>query len=561
MGKKQIASRTAGDANSGKSRVMEWERSKFTKGDLRKVRQFRLLPAATEVKFSGDETMPRPDEGWRMAESIQNWRKKWFYIKDEKAKEQKFGLAPFDPTKSVKKLKSWDQPLTGAELEETEPLMARIHTLQIDEGKELSGLQIMTHFLRMRVQPIQQESTACGIIWDPRIRQDAIPSSCRVTPFDKKHPPPAGHVFLSSLPPIPEAGEIPKLPRTPGAKHPKLPQVKTVLSQMKMKHPTPPVRDEEETPKDPTDERTQEPLAFTTTPSKTLSPQKKVVDSERLERTEESPQAPPKKKLKEHDATKGIKISENPSMSSMDDPIAREMMDMAIRHIRFRDEAKSLEVALKRSQHRADELEAKLEAAGKALEEPSAKATAAEEKLAEEKSKMATLEADIRLRLDTLNASFIKKIGDSYEMLEDQRTNPLLGSLTMLEANSVQVRNVMVHAHRAFTRLFGHFFLKQKQPEDLLALADVFNAQEDSTLNYRRVAMKTSVEIAMAMVMSHNETIDWDKVSSSHALDRAGQPMSLVPFLKNVKKFSKKMIALVHPTSTPSATVTPTEVQ
>ncbi len=108
-------------------------------------------------------------------------------------------------------------------------------------------------------------------------------------------------------------------------------------------------------------------------------------------------------------------------------------MDLAIRHIGFRNEAKSLKgkftfsiplqiyimkthfsstplvVALKRSQHHADEFGAKLEAAGKALEEASARATAAEEKLAEEKSKMATREADIRLRLDTLNASFISK--------------------------------------------------------------------------------------------------------------------------------------------------------
>ena len=154
-----------------------------------------------------------------------------------------------------------------------------------------------------------------------------------------------------------------------------------------------------------------------------------------------------------------------------------------------------------------------------------------------------------------------EKIGDSYEMPEDQKTDPLLDSLTMLEANSVRVRNVLVHARRAFTRLFVHFFLKQKQPEDLLALADVFNAQEDPALNYRRAATKTGVEIAMAMAMAHIKTVDWDKVSSSHAVDRAGHPMSLVPFLKNVKKFSKKMIALVQPTSTPSASATPTEVQ
>jgi multidrug resistance efflux pump len=64
---------------------------------------------------------------------------------------------------------------------------------------------------------------------------------------------------------------------------------------------------------------------------------------------------------------------------------------------------------LKKSQKRVDELEAKLEAAEKALEEARAKAIAAEEKLAERKSQMNTREADIRLRLDTLNASFISK--------------------------------------------------------------------------------------------------------------------------------------------------------
>jgi hypothetical protein len=116
---------------------------------------------------------------------------------------------------------------------------------------------------------------------------------------------------------------------------------------------------------------------------------------------------------------------------------------------------------------------------------------------------------------------------------------------------------VLVHARRAFKRLFGHFFPRQKEPEDLLALVDVFNAVEDPTLNYHRAATKTGVEISMAMAMAHGEVVDWDKVSSSHAVDKAGQPTSLVPFLKNAKRLSKKMMSLVH---TPSASATPTEV-
>jgi hypothetical protein len=45
---------------------------------------------------------------FRMADSVQGWRSKWFYIQDEKVEGQKFGLAPFDPKKEVVKLKSWD---------------------------------------------------------------------------------------------------------------------------------------------------------------------------------------------------------------------------------------------------------------------------------------------------------------------------------------------------------------------------------------------------------------------------------------------------------------------
>ncbi len=65
---------------------------------------------------------------------------------------------------------------------------------------------------------------------------------------------------------------------------------------------------------------------------------------------------------------------------------------------------------MKKSEKHAKELEAKLKAAEEALEDARAKAKAEEEKLAEEKSQMATREADIRLRLDALTASFISKL-------------------------------------------------------------------------------------------------------------------------------------------------------
>jgi hypothetical protein len=44
---------------------------------------------------------------------------------------------------------------TAEEKAATEALMSRIHQLQNTDGEELSGVQIITYFLRIRVQPLQ----------------------------------------------------------------------------------------------------------------------------------------------------------------------------------------------------------------------------------------------------------------------------------------------------------------------------------------------------------------------------------------------------------------------
>jgi hypothetical protein len=62
-----------------------------------------------------------------MVPSVQGWRKKWFYIKDQKvSSSDQYGIAPFDASKEVKKLASWDLPPTEAEMEEIKLLLARI---------------------------------------------------------------------------------------------------------------------------------------------------------------------------------------------------------------------------------------------------------------------------------------------------------------------------------------------------------------------------------------------------------------------------------------------------
>jgi hypothetical protein len=91
-----------------------------------------------------------------MAASVQGWKKKWFYIKNQKSSPSDlFGIAPFDAAKNLEKLASWDSPPTEAEMEDVKPLLARIQALKSDDGGALTRTQLMAFFLQRRVQPLQ----------------------------------------------------------------------------------------------------------------------------------------------------------------------------------------------------------------------------------------------------------------------------------------------------------------------------------------------------------------------------------------------------------------------
>jgi hypothetical protein len=89
-----------------------------------------------------------------MDASVQGWRKKWFYIKDQKnSSSDHYGIAPFDANKDLTKLSSWDSPPTEAEI--IKPLLARIQSLKSATGGALLGMQLMAFFLQRRIQPLQ----------------------------------------------------------------------------------------------------------------------------------------------------------------------------------------------------------------------------------------------------------------------------------------------------------------------------------------------------------------------------------------------------------------------
>jgi hypothetical protein len=63
------------------------------------------------------------------------------------------GLAPFDASKSLTKLTTWDALPSDAEVKSIKPLLARIQELKNAAEKELTGTQLMVFFLQRRIQP------------------------------------------------------------------------------------------------------------------------------------------------------------------------------------------------------------------------------------------------------------------------------------------------------------------------------------------------------------------------------------------------------------------------
>jgi hypothetical protein len=113
------------------------------------------------------------------AASIQGRRTKWFYIQDRKASaEDQYGLAPFEASKEVKKLASWDALPSDAEIAQVLPLMSHIQALKGGQGGALSGIQLMAFFVQRRVQPLQHRLTKLwsysGLEDPTRVSEDLI---------------------------------------------------------------------------------------------------------------------------------------------------------------------------------------------------------------------------------------------------------------------------------------------------------------------------------------------------------------------------------------------------
>ncbi|KAK1660979.1 hypothetical protein QYE76_049138 [Lolium multiflorum] len=487
----------------------------------------------------------------KFPDSVQGWRKKWLYIHEESANSVEHNIIPFDGNAKIQHRRSWDAEASEEEKKATEALMSRIRQLQNTQGEELSGVQITAYFLRIRVQPLQARKNP---LWtytggndanrlssdlsakdlEKLIRRisrlnkkDPVPSSCRVEPYSSTNPLPENHPTMSSLPPLPEDGEVEEQ------------AVVAEDNQGSSLH--------------------ESEVAGS---HKSAASHEKEVESEASESTQSLPPAvSPKNKRKRDDAeASGTSKPEETDPSSQKaayDPYLGTLISSKTAEANERanilaqqlEQSEQLAKRLSRSVGaRAEADKAKSDAAG--VEDLRKRLHDAETSLSEHITAQSAREEAILKRLKTQSRRFVARTAQEFQ-LEEPVNDPLLDALSFLEVHGSEAREGIDQAKAGLSRLFPYFFPKKEEPATFLDLAKSFNSAEDLGLKMRQENMKVAVESTVALVADSRQTIDWMKVGDTNQIEQS-RWRSLI---KAAKPNTKKILAYlgIKPPSTPSS--------
>jgi hypothetical protein len=133
--------------------------------------------------------------------------------------------------------------------------------------------------------------------------------------------------------------------------------------------------------------------------------------------------------------------------------------------------------------------------------------------------------------------------------------------VNLLELNWILIQEILELARRVLTWMFVGLWPKKRADmptDDLKKLAATFDTVEDPILSMKSRSVKRSAEGAIALAYSHNEEVDWEKVSSSR-----GRPLSeLLGFFEKAKKYAPAIVSIITPLAASStstlASSTPT---
>ncbi|KAK1646043.1 hypothetical protein QYE76_063848 [Lolium multiflorum] len=543
----------------------------------------------------------------KLPDSVQGWRKKWLYIREENHGCAEDNIPPFDGAEKILRRRSWDAEATEEERISTEALMTRIHELQNTRGKELSGIQITAYFLRTRVQPLQAHknpfwnyagdedtdrlSTSLEVKDLDRLirkisslkKKDPIPSTYRVKPYSATNALPkedASEATASAQSPPPVVSPKNKRKRN-GAEDSGTSKPEEVVPSRQKAAYDPYLDtlvssdDEEEVP-------TADVAARTST-SHTLVASETPVEGEETSPPQQnvgtatppsSPLVPSPKRARVEtipEPTLQLSSSSNPLL---DDPMIKELLRIGAQFIGYRDYASKTEEKLAEVNERANTLAQKLEQSEEARKKAESdvvearreadKAKAddagvedlrkrlhdAETSLSDHIAAQIAREEAITKRIRTQNRRFVNKTSQEFE-LEDPDNDPLLDAVSFLEFHGTGAREGIDEARAGLSRLFPYFFPKKEEPATFLGLAKCFNPPEDLGLKMRHENMKVAVESTVALVADSQQTIDWAKVGNTEQIEQT-KWRSLI---KAAKLNTKKILAYlgIKPSSTPSS--------
>ncbi|KAK1607431.1 hypothetical protein QYE76_031104 [Lolium multiflorum] len=401
----------------------------------------------------------RPDVEYfdvKFPDSVQGWRKKWLYIREENHGSVEDNIPPFDGAEKICRRRSWDAEATDAEKAATEALMTRIHELQNTRGQELSGIQITAYFLRIRVQPLQARKNPLWMYAGDKDvdrlsvdlsvndlaklvrkisslnKKDSVPTSCGVTPYSATNALPQNHATASPLPPLPEGGEV------------------------------------------------EERAIVTDDNQGTSRPESEAAGSRKSAASSE--------KDAEAEATSSTRSP--PSAASP-------------RSKRKRDEAVDTGTS-KAGAARAEETVP--DAGKKALDLYEAALISSGDE-----------EEDAPID-ETARTSTSRRTHQEYE-LENPEGDQLLDALSLLEIHGTEARDGLAEAEIGLSRLFPYFFKKKEEPAIFIDLAKCFTSQEDLGLQLRQEGLKVGVEGTIALVANSQQNVDWARVGDAEDIE------------------------------------------
>ncbi|KAK1680504.1 hypothetical protein QYE76_041352 [Lolium multiflorum] len=525
----------------------------------------------------------------KLPDSVQGWRKKWLYIREENHGCAEDNIPPFDGAEKILRRRSWDAEATEEERTSTEALMTRIHELQNTRGKELSGIQITAYFLRTRVQPLQARknpfwnyagdedtdrlSTNLEVKDLDRLirkisslkKKDSIPSTYRVTPYSAANALPKDHPNLVSLPPLPEesrksAGSDEKedvseatasAQSPPPAVSPRNKRKRDDAEDSGTSKAEEAVPSHQKAGYDPylealisSDDEEEVPtadVAARTSTSHTLVASETPVEGEETSPPRQnvgaatppsSPLVPSPKRARVETIPELTLQSSSSSNPLLDDPMIKELLRIGAQFVGYRDYASKTEEKLAEANERADTLAQKLEQC-------------------EEARKKAESDAvEARQEADKAKADAADRTSQEFE-LENPDNDSLLDAVSFLEFHGTEAREGMDEARAGLSKLFPYFFPKKEEPATFLGLAKCFNPPEDLGLKMRHENMKVAVESTVALVADSQQTIDWAKVGDTEQIEQT-KWRSLI---KAAKLNTKKILAYlgIKPSSTPSS--------